>query len=200
MPTPVEFHFDFSSPYGYLAASRIDALAARHGRAVDWRPFLLGAVFKVSGMAPLLDYPLKSDYVRRDFARFARLLGLPFQLPTPFPFAAIAASRAFYWLADRDGAKAKALARALHHASYGEGRDIAPAETVAAIAVGLGLDRGEILAALNDPAVKDRLRQAVDQAVARGVFGSPMIIIDGEMFWGADRLDQVERWLATGGW
>lgn len=200
MPPPIEFHFDFSSPYGYLASTRIDALAARRGRAVAWRPFLLGAVFKVSGMAPLLDYPLKGDYARRDFARFARLLGVGFTLPTPFPFAAVAASRAFYWLAGRDEASAVALARALYHASYGEGRDISPAETVASIAASLGLDRAAVLAALNDPAVKEALRQAVERAVARGVFGSPTVIVDGEMFWGADRLDQVERWLETGGW
>ncbi|HEX6829652.1 MAG TPA: DsbA family protein, partial [Burkholderiales bacterium] len=79
-------------------------------------------------------------------------------------------------------------------------RDIGSPEVTADVAAGLGLDRAEILAAMEDPEIKERLRKETDAAIARGVFGSPYIIVDGEPFWGADRLDQVERWLATGGW
>src|SRR5262249_3981008 len=100
MPVPIDFYFDFSSPYGYLPSTQIDALAARHGRSVAWRPFLLGAAFKLTGQRALTEQPLRGDYARRDFARSARLLKLPFILPQPFPFFALAASRAFYWLQD----------------------------------------------------------------------------------------------------
>ena len=104
MAQPIEFYFDFSSPYSYFASARLDDLAGHYGRVVRWRPILLGAAFKVSGMQPLLEIPLKNEYARRDIARFARLLDLRFRLPEKFPFAAVAASRAFYWLDAQDGA------------------------------------------------------------------------------------------------
>jgi len=200
MPEPIEFYFDFSSPYGYLASTRIDALAEKHGRSVTWRPFLLGVAFKATGQQPLVEQPLRGPYHRRDFARSARLLGVRFQLPEPFPFPSLAACRAFYWLTDRDPALAKALARAVYHAAFGLGRDMRAAEAVAEAAQPLGIDPAALVAAINDPPVKERLRVETEAALARGVFGSPFIIIDGEPFWGHDRLEQVDRWLATGGW
>jgi 2-hydroxychromene-2-carboxylate isomerase len=133
-------------------------------------------------------------------ARSARLMNVPFKLPTKFPVAGQAPSRAFYWVGDKDPALAKKLAQALYHAYFAEDRDISNPEVTGNVAAKLGVDKGEISRALNDPAVKERLRTEVDAAVERGVFGSPYIVIDGEPFWGADRLDQVERWLATGGW
>ena len=200
MPAPLEFYFDFSSPYGYFASTRIDELAARHGRQVIWRPFLLGIAFKVTGQAPLVQQPIRGDYHRHDFPRSARRLKLPFVLPDNFPFLSLAAARAYYWLLDTDPGKAKALARAVYHAAFGEGRNVTPAETVAVIAEPLGIGRTELLAAVNDPVIKERLKLETDTAIARGVFGSPFVFVDGEPFWGSDRLDQVEEWLATGGW
>jgi 2-hydroxychromene-2-carboxylate isomerase len=200
MAAPIDFYFDFSSPYGYLASTRIEEIAAKHGRTVVWRPFLLGAVFKVTGQQPLATIPLKGGYMTRDLARSARLLNVPFKLPTKFPIGAVVPSRAYYWLAERDPALAKMLARALYHAYFAEDRDISGPEVTANVAARLGVDPAELGQALNDPAVKEKLRVEVDAAIARGVFGSPYIFADGEPFWGADRLDQVERWLQTGGW
>ncbi len=200
MTKQVDFYFDFSSPYGYLAAQTVDDLAERHGADLRWRPILLGAVFKKTGAAPLVDLPLKGDYARRDMARCARRLGVTFTFPETFPFSSVAASRAFYWLHERDPAQARALAKALYHAVFGEGRSIEAPEEVAAVAGELGLDPSSVKAALEDPEVKARLRQEVEAAVAAGVFGSPFFIVDGEPFWGHDRMDEVERWLRTGGW
>lgn len=200
MSDPIDFYFDFSSPYGYLASKRIDALAAKHGRSVNWRPHLLGAVFKTTGSQPLLNIPMKGDYARIDMPRAARLHGVPFVMPERFPFLSVAAARAFYWLHDSDPAKATDLARALYDAAFGEGRDIANAETVMEIAVGLGVDASALTAALADPAVKERLKTEVAAAIERGVFGSPYIFVDGEPFWGNDKLDDIDRWLETGGW
>ncbi|MDR6774049.1 2-hydroxychromene-2-carboxylate isomerase [Azospirillum sp. BE72] len=204
MPDPIDFYFDFASPYGYFASLRIDELAAKHGRAVTWRPVLLGAIFKVTGMKPNLQQPLRGEYLTHDVGRIARLTGAPFTFPDSAPVNGVAASRAFYWLTDEHPEQAKLLARALYHAHFAEGRDIGPAETVAEIAGrtlgSLGIDRAAVTAALQDPMVKDRLRMETDDAVERGVFGSPFVIVDGEPFWGWDRLDMVERWLATGGW
>jgi 2-hydroxychromene-2-carboxylate isomerase len=197
---PIEFYFDFASPYGYLASTQIDGLAARHGRGVTWRPFVLGAAFKVTGLRALTEQPLRGPYAERDFARSARLLGVPFRKPAIFPFFALAASRAFYWLDGDLGGdeRARALAKAVYHAAFGEGRDVVPASAVAGLALPLGiegLERGIEL-----PATKARLREVTDEALARGVFGSPFFFVDGEPFWGHDRLEHVERWLATGGW
>ena len=200
MPRPVDFYFDFSSPYGYLAAHRIDEIAARHGREVTWRPFLLGVVFKETGSGPLLDMPMKGAYTRIDLPRSARLLGVPFVLPKPFPFMAVAASRAFYWQHERDPAAAKRLARAVYDAAFRHGRAVGGAAAVGEIAAAVGLDRAAAEAANQDPVVKDLLRREVQAAVARGVFGSPYVIVDDEPFWGVDHLDQVDRWLSTGGW
>lgn len=200
MAEPIAFYFDFSSPYGYLAALRIDELAAKHGRAVAWKPMLLGVSFKATGSEPLMNIPLKGDYSRRDLARTARLQGVPFAIPEPFPFASVAACRAFYWLDDRDPAKARALAKALYRAAFAEGRVIGDAQGVIAVARALGIDGDALAAALKDPAVKQRLRDEVDDKVAKKIFGSPYFVVDGEPFWGNDRLDQIDRWLETGGW
>jgi len=204
VPDPIDFYFDFASPYGYFASLRIDELAAAHGRTVTWRPILLGAVFKVTGMKPNLEQPLRGEYLTLDAGRIARLLNAPFTFPDSAPVNGVAASRAVYWLADEHPEQAKLLARALYHAHFAEGRDIGPADTVAEIAArtlgSLGIDRAAVSAALQDQAVKDRLRAATDEAVERGVFGSPFVIVDDEPFWGWDRLDMVDRWLATGGW
>jgi 2-hydroxychromene-2-carboxylate isomerase len=101
----------------------------------------------------------------------------------------------FYSLTDTDPAAAKTLAMALYRAYFVDDRDISDPAAVVAVATALGHDGAALSAALEDPALKDRLRQEVDAAVARGVFGSPYLIVDGEPFWGADRLDQMERWL-----
>jgi 2-hydroxychromene-2-carboxylate isomerase len=200
MTEPIDFYFDFSSPYGYLAAKRIEEIAARHGRSVNWHPHLIGAVFPTTGSKPLLDIPLKGDYARRDLPRTARRLGIPFRLPDPFPFMSVAAARAFYWLSDSDPDKAKKLAMALYDRAFGAGEEISSPEAVIAVASALGIDADALRDALNDPAVKGRLKQEVDAAIALGVFGSPYIVVDGEPFWGHDKLEEIDRWLEVGGW
>ena len=200
MANPIDFYFDFSSPYGYFAATKIDELAAKHDRTVTWRPILLGAVFKITGGQPLPTIPLKGSYTSHDLARSARLLKVPFRMPAKFPVSGTAPSRAYYWLGERDPAAAKRLAAALYRAYFVEDRDISNPEVTGNVAAKLGMDKAELVQALNDAAVKERLKSEVDAAIERGVFGSPYIVVDGEPFWGSDRLDQVERWLATGGW
>lgn len=214
MPPPLIFYFDFSSPYGFLAAREIDSLAAARGRAVDWRPMLLGAVFKRNGVRPNLDVPLKGAYTRHDFARAGRRLGLEVRLPEPFPFSSVAAARAFYWLCDQVAAQAKAqpharpqaqaqakaLALALYERAFLAGQDISRSESVLEVAAAQDLDRTALADGLQTPAVKARLRREVEAAIDAGVFGSPYLLVDGEPFWGYDRLPQVAAWLDSGGW
>ena len=200
MAAPIDFYFDFSSPYGYLAAQKIDALAAKYGRTVDWHPMLLGVVFKQTGMAPLTGIPLKGEYSKRDFARSARYHGIAgFRMPSRFPIPSQAPARVVLWLKARDPALATRVAKALFRAYFVEDIDISAPDAAASVAAREGADAAAARAAIDDPAVKDALKQEVEQAIGRGVFGSPFIIIDGEPFWGLDRFEQIERWLATGG-
>ncbi|MBS1172124.1 MAG: hypothetical protein H6R12_954 [Proteobacteria bacterium] len=196
---PIDFYFDFSSPYGYLGAEKIDDIAARHGRVVVWHPILLGVVFRATGGAPLTEIPIKGDYSKHDFARSARFLGVPFKFPSRFPLATHNAARAFLWLTDRDNTLAKNFARAVYRAYFAEDTDIANTDNLLGIADSMGVDRPSLQQAMADPAVKERLRAENDAALARGVFGSPFFFVDGEPFWGSDRLPQIERWLETGG-
>lgn len=199
-PPTLDFYFDFSSPYGYLAAVQIGELAARHGRRVAWKPFLLGAVYKKIGGQPLVAQPLKGDYSVRDMQRSARELQVPLHFPPGFPFASVAACRAVYWRQAGDPTAAGDLVLAFYHRAFGEGGDISSAEGVLEVAEGLGIERGELEAALQDASVKEKTRQEVEAALDRGVFGSPFIFADDEPFWGADRLPVLDRWLSRGGW
>lgn len=199
MADPIHFHFDFSSPYAYIASTKIDALAAKHGREVVWHPMLLGVAFKAMGMQMLASIPMKGEYSIRDFSRSARFHGVAYHHPATFPIATVGAARAFLWLDARDPAAARRLGHALFRAYFADGVNIGDANEVVAIAAAQGLDPAEVTAGMGDPAVKERLKNEVDAAIAAGVFGSPFFFVDGEPFWGADRLDQLERWLAWGG-
>jgi 2-hydroxychromene-2-carboxylate isomerase len=123
---PLDFYFDFSSPYGYLMSEKIDALAAQYGRKVRWHPILLGVIFKTTGSAPLtLQNPAKAAYYDRDFARSARFLGMPFTgIRAHFPLPTQIAARAYYWLHGQDCALARQFAHAVYRALFVDDQDI----------------------------------------------------------------------------
>ena len=200
MANPIQFYFDFASPYGYMAATKISALAARHDRAVEWKPILLGVVFKVTGGVPLPSAPLKGDYSRRDMERSARLANIKFKLPSKFPIASQSPSRVIYWLETQGATRQEEVALALYRAYMVDDRDISSPETTAEVAASVGLDRQKVLEVIADPVMKEKLKVETEAAIQRGVFGSPYIIVDGEPFWGFDRLEHVDRWLRDGGW
>ena len=200
MAAPIDFYFDFSSPYGYLASQKIEALAAKHGRAVDWRPILLGVIFRQTGTGPLTEIPLKGDYARRDFGRSARFHGLAeFRMPSRFPIPSQAPARIVLWQKARDPSHVARLVKAYFRAFFVDDIDISAPDNAVAVAAKAGTDAGAARAAIDDPAVKETLKRDVDGAISRGVFGSPFVFVDGEPFWGLDRFDQVDKWLATGG-
>lgn len=201
MSAAIDFFFDFSSPYGFLASEKIEELAARHERSIDWHPILLGVVFKQTGVAPLTQVPLKGEYSKRDLARSARLHGVTvFRMPTVFPISTQAPARIVIWLQRTQPKLATGALHALYRAFFVEDLDISNPDRAAAIAAQCGVDAAAARAAIDDPAIKDALRLENEKAIAAGVFGSPFVIVDGEPFWGMDRLGQVDRWLATGGW
>ena len=200
MQDPIRFYFDFSSPYGYFAALKIDGLAAEYDREVAWYPVMLGAAMKVTGSEPLTFIPMKGNYVKDDWDRLARFMKVPWKLPENFPIASLAVSRSFYWLVDDDPSLAKKLALAVYSAYFGYGIDITNVENIVKITQPLGIDPGELFMALQDEKNKLRLKNETSKAIDAGVFGSPFFIIDKEHFWGSDRLWMIKRWLKSGGW
>jgi 2-hydroxychromene-2-carboxylate isomerase len=199
MASAIEFYFDFSSPYSYIASEQIESLAARTGRGLQWRPILLGAVFKASGGAPLTEvYGPKARYSVRDFARSAAFVGVPYRHPTVFPIGAVAASRAVLWLQREQASKAVPYIHAVFRAFFVDDRNVGDSTVALDVAQSLGIDAARLAAGVQEDAIKNSLRVEVEQAIARGVFGAPTIFVDGEMFWGHDRFDQVERWITRG--
>jgi 2-hydroxychromene-2-carboxylate isomerase len=196
MHDPIEFWFDFSSPYAYFASIEITDRLERFGRPLDWKPFLLGVAYQRTGMSPLSSMPLRGDYARHDWGRIAAMLGVPFVLREDHPFRSQALARAYYWFADRDRELAVDFARAAFDEYFGQGGNLADASSVMALAARLTEDVAALAEWLASDEAKRVLRDRTSEAMAKGVFGSPFILVDGEPFWGWDRLPMVEAWLA----
>jgi len=193
---PIEFYVEFSSPFAQIAAHLIEPVAAKHGRAVRWRPIWLAFVFKARYGAGFAQAPVKVDYILRDAQRFAALYGVPFKKPEVFPIDARIARRLFYRIERSDPAKAVAFVKAVLQAYWGEGREMRSVEQLAPIARALGISETDMLTAESDEAAKAAERRSCEDAIAAGCFGAPFFVVDGEPFWGADRIDHIDRWLA----
>lgn len=198
---PIAFYFDIFSPFAYLASHRIDQIAARHQRTTDWRPVLVGiTVLKVMGMKPLMEYPLKGPYLRRDAERLSQMWNVPFAFHGLKGHNSLNAMRAYVWLKQSDPALAKRFAQAMYRRLWVDGLDITLPEAVAAEAEKIGINTTELLAALLSDPVKQTLKSDVESAINNGVFGVPFIIADGEPFFGCDHLPMLEHWLEHGRW
>jgi 2-hydroxychromene-2-carboxylate isomerase len=195
---PIDFYFDFSSPYSYIASEWIEALAARHGRTVDWHAILLGATFQVTEIRTPVSYPLKREYTLLDFERSARFAGVPLKMPEKFPISTQNAARIFWWLDASDPARAQDWARHALRALFARGVDLSDPPALRELASEFGLDGSQAQDVWNDPHWKAALKEANDAAIAACVFGAPFFIIDGEPFWGNDRRAMIERWLEKG--
>ena len=197
---PIEFYFEFASPYGYFASTKIDGIAAKYGRSVDWKPIMLGAALQATGSQPNVLVPIKGDYFKNDITRCAKILGLAFTMPDKMPMNSLAAARAFYWLDGSSPGIAKKFAAAIYEAHWGLGRDMSEVEDVVHVAESLGIEGDAMRAACQNQEIKDKLKNITMASVDAGVFGSPFIIVDGEQVWGHDRLEHLERWLGAGHW
>lgn len=187
----IAFWFDFASPYSYLAAMRIEQAASAAGLAVDWRPMLLGPVFKSMGVPPLPLFAIaqKGDYTWKDLARQAAKYGLAWTRPSQFPRNGILAERIIIghpgagWIGD--------FCREVFRRNWGLDQDIGDETIIAGALREVGVDPGPALARATDDAVKLALRQQTEQAIALGIFGAPSMVARGELFWGNDRLDDA---------
>lgn len=184
----VDFYFDLSSPYSYMAATQMRALGERAGAEVVWKPMVLYAVFKATGNTMPARVEAKARWMLRDLSHWAAQYGVPFRMTSQFPANTIKAMR----LVLVDEARAAEVALAGFHALWVDDIDINAPETLKQIAAAGGLDPDKALAAIEDPALKDKLRANTDEAIARGAFGAPAIFVGDELFWGNDRLHFVE--------
>ena len=198
MPADLEFFFDFSSPYAYFASTRIEQLAARHGRGVHWTPILMAAMFKITGSVPLPSVPVKGAYVLLDLERTARHHGIAYSKPDNFPVLSLAAGRAMLWIDAVHGNKLAAdFAKACMRGYFAEGIDIASEAALAQLASGLGVAPQALVEGIKSPETKELFRRASETALEQGVFGSPFVLVDGQPFWGFDHFDQLEACLAA---
>ncbi|QRG07334.1 DsbA family protein [Xanthobacter dioxanivorans] len=198
MAAPIRFYFDFASPYAWFALNGIEGLAREHRRSIAWRPVLLWAVLKAQGIPAPLDAPARRGYLVADMVRSAAFHGVPFALPERLGVSTHLAGRLFYALTETRPEIAPHIAHALLHAHLVEGRSLAEAAVVLETAAAFGMTEASARATLADPGTKRRLAAAVDEAVAAGVCGSPYFVVDGEGFFGADRLPQI-AWRLAGG-
>lgn len=196
MNKQVEFYFDVGSPASYLAWTQIARLAERHGAEVVYQPMLLGGVFKATGNASPASVPAKGRYTRIDFERFARRYQVPFAQNPFFPINTMQLMRGAVALLDDD--QFQPYVDAVFRAIWVEGQNMGDPDVVARVLGGQGFDVAGLLQQINDPAVKERLRQITERAIERGVFGAPTFFVGDEMFFGQDRLDFVEAALAEG--
>ncbi len=196
-PNQIDFYFDFTSPYSYLASDEIESLGQRFGHTVNRIPVLLGVLFRETGGIALTEqHPWKAEYFKRDFERSAAYRNLPYRPPSRFPQASQNPSRVMIWLQQTAPDKALPFARDVFRLMFEQDGQIHDLDSLAAIGRRLGIDEDGLRAATQDPQIKARFAANNDEAKARQVFGAPTLFIGDEAFWGNDRLPQVEWRLA----
>ncbi len=204
MSKQVAFYFDFGSPYSYLAYKELPRVAARTGATIVWQPVLLGGVFKATGNHSPMEIPAKSAWSNGDIRRWAERYDVPFRYNPHFPINTLALMRGAigYQRKSQGGdaggndSKFHRYVAAIFSAMWEQGRNLNDPNEIGKVLVAAGFDPREALAMLDDPEVKAELKRVTEEAVARGIFGAPSFIVDGELFWGNDRLLFVEEQLA----
>lgn len=197
MSKQIEFFFDVGSPASYLAWTQLPALAARHDATLVYRPMLLGGVFQATGNRSPATIAAKGVYTRADFQRFAQRYGVTLNHNPYFPINTLQLMRGAEAVRGTD--RFDAYLAAVFNAIWVNEQNMGQPEVVARVLAAAGFDPAALMVGLSDPEVKQRLKETTEEAVRRGVFGAPTLFVDGEMFFGQDRLDFVEEKLANRG-
>ena len=195
MAKQLEFFFDFGSPYSYLAYKALPGIAAAHGAKIVWRPMLLGGVFKATGNHSPAETPAKGKWLQQDLQRWARRYGVAFNHNPYFPVNTLTLMRGAAGMQMR-GPDFHKYVDAIFHAMWGEPRNLGDPQVLAEVLRQAGIDADAFQSLVNDPAVKEQLKNTTEEAVARGVFGAPTFFVGEEMYWGQDRLEFVAEALA----
>lgn len=187
----VEFWFDVGSPYSYLAAKALPAIAQAAGATVSWRPMLLGGVFKATGNQSPMVVPAKARWTAHDLERQAARIGVPFRLNPHFPINTMVLMRGAAGYAMRGDRALAPYLDAVFRAMWVDGRDLGDPAQAASVLADAGIDPVAFEALVADPQVKDKLKRDTEEAVSRGVFGAPSFFVGDQLFWGQDRLEAV---------
>ena len=193
MTKAVEFYFDVGSPAAYLAWTQLPRIVQQAGSEIEYRPMLLGGVFQATGNRSPMEVPAKGQYMQDDLQRFARRYGVPFRHNPNFPINTLALMRMVLGLQLREPQRMVPFVDAVYRALWVDACNMNDPAVVTQVLQQAGFEPEKLLALANDPAVKDDLKAATQEAVARGVFGAPTFFVGGEMFWGQDRLDFVKE-------
>jgi 2-hydroxychromene-2-carboxylate isomerase len=190
----IEVWYEFASTYSYPATARIESVAAAAGKTIAWKPFLLGPVFARQGWtdSPFNIYAAKGAYMWRDLERTCARMGLPFHRPSVFPRNGVRAARVA--IAGANEPWIGAFTRAVYHANFVDDRDISNPDEIERILDGLRLPARDIVDRAESAEHKPKLREQTERAIALGIFGAPTFVVDGELFWGNDRLDEAIAW------
>jgi 2-hydroxychromene-2-carboxylate isomerase len=196
---PVEFWFELASTYSYVAALRVEEAARDRGVPLVWKPFLLGPLFRRQGWSdsPFNLYPARGRYMWRDLERQCARHGFPFRKPTRFPRNSLLAARVA--IAASEETWLPEFARAVYRANFAEDREIEEPAVLEGILASLGLSPGPLLDRARSDGNKERLRAQTEEAWTRGIFGAPSFLVDGELFWGNDRMEEALDWHLAGG-
>ncbi len=190
MTKTVEFFYDFGSPTVYLAATQLPDIAASVGATIDWRPMLLGGVFKSTGNQSPVVVPAKAAYMNNDLKRFAKRYGVPFRFNPHFPINTLALMRGAVAYQD-DVVVSSTYRDAIFMAIWVEARNLNEPDVIGQVLSDAGLDPAELMNRIGQQTVKDQLIANTEEAVNRGVFGAPTFFVGEQMFFGQDRLDFV---------
>ena len=190
MSKKVEFFFDVGSPASYLAWTQLASIAQRHNAEIVWRPMLLGAVFQAVGNTSPAAVPAKGAYMLKDLKRFSAIYDVPFRFNPFFPVNTMQLMRGV--TAYLETPKFESYLSAIFKALWAEKLNMESPEVVAEVLSKVGIDATDFMARISEPEVKARLKSSTEEAVARGVFGAPSFFVNGEMFFGQDRLSFVE--------
>jgi 2-hydroxychromene-2-carboxylate isomerase len=188
----IEFFFDCSSPWTYLAFSQIESLAEEFGARLVWRPILVGGIFNTINPSVYASrdnpVPAKQAYMRKDLADWARHAGLEIRFPPRvFPVNSVKAMRGCLWL-ESEG-KLVPFARAVFEAYWGRDLDISQDGVLSELCQRLGIDAAHFFAGIAEPRIKDQLRANTEELMRRGGFGTPTLFLDGDdIYFGNDRL------------
>ncbi|MEO5671760.1 MAG: 2-hydroxychromene-2-carboxylate isomerase [Ramlibacter sp.] len=193
MTRSVDFFFDVGSPAAYLAWTQMPKIAAATGARVDYKPMLLGGVFQATANKSPMEVPAKGSYMLKDLERFAKRYEVLFNHNPHFPINTLTLMRGATGLLMRDASKLVPYGDAVYTAIWVDGKNMNDPAIVGAVLQAAGFDPMALLAMTAEPEVKDRLKSITQDAVARGVFGAPTFFVDGQMYWGQDRLDFVQQ-------
>ena len=193
MTKTVEFYFDVGSPAAYIAFKRLPGICEKQRARLEYKPMLLGGVFQATGNQSPVNIPAKGRYIMVDFERFARRHGIEFRQNPFFPINTLMLMRGATGVQMRDPPRLLPYLDAVFRAIWVDGKDMNDPAVVAAVLKDAGFDPQALLALTGDPEVKERLKALTQEAVARGVFGAPTCFVDGEMYWGQDRLDFIQE-------